>query len=31
MKNGVRLLQNKFVGFQQFIEASKTKENWKQK
>jgi hypothetical protein len=31
MKNGVRLLQKKFVGVQPFIAANKTKENWKQK
>jgi hypothetical protein len=30
-KNGVRLLQKKFVGVQPFIAANKTKENWKQK
>jgi hypothetical protein len=27
MKNGVHLLQKKFVGVQPFIEANKTKEN----
>jgi hypothetical protein len=27
MKNGVRLLQKKFVGVQPFIAANKTKEN----
>jgi hypothetical protein len=27
MKNGVRLLQNKFVGVQPFIAANKTKQN----
>jgi hypothetical protein len=27
MKNGVYLLQNKFVGVQPFIAANKTKEN----
>jgi hypothetical protein len=31
MKNGVRLLQNKFIGVKSFIAANKTKENLKQK
>jgi hypothetical protein len=28
MKNGVCLLQKKFIGVQPFISANKTKENW---
>ena len=29
MKNGVHLLQKKFVGVQPFIAANKTRQNWK--
>jgi hypothetical protein len=31
MKNGVHLLQKKFVGIQPFIAANKTKQNLKRK